>query len=225
MTQSLPDTGWIGDWSPGIGDPTPAGWITAFAYLGTAYLCFRVQRRARAAAGPSSVGVATPFGYALTGRLWRLWALPLTTRLGALWTGMALVMLFLGINKQLDLQTAFTEAGRILARSEGWYEQRRKVQLEFILGVMAFGVYLFAAVVALARGALGRVWPMLLGTVFLICFVAIRAASFHHIDRLIHRDLKGLKLNWVLELGGIALVAYGAWRGGAGAAVPAPDDG
>jgi hypothetical protein len=221
MTQSLPDTGWIGDWSPGIGDPTVAGWITAFAYLGTAYLCFRVQRRTRPTAGPSSVGVGTPFAYALTGRLWRLWELPVSVRLGALWSGMALLMLLLGINKQLDLQTALTETGRLLARYQGWYERRHDIQLKFILGVMAFGVYLFAAVVALARGAFWRVWPMLVGTVFLICFVAIRAASFHHIDLLIHRDWKGLKLNWVLELSGIGLVAYGAWRAGAGEAAPA----
>ena len=29
----VPDDGWIGSWSPGIGDPTFAGWLTAFAYL------------------------------------------------------------------------------------------------------------------------------------------------------------------------------------------------
>jgi len=40
--------------------------------------------------------------------------------------------LALGINKQLDLQTALTEAGRVLARYQGWYEQRQFVQLVVI---------------------------------------------------------------------------------------------
>ena len=68
---------------------------------------------------------------------------------------------------------------------------------------------------ALARGDLRRAWPMVAGTVFLICFVAIRAASFHHIDRFIGIRLAGMRMNWILELGGIGLVAYGAVRAGA----------
>ena len=37
-------TGWIGSWSPGIGDPNVMGWITVVAYLWASYLCFAVHR-------------------------------------------------------------------------------------------------------------------------------------------------------------------------------------
>jgi hypothetical protein len=57
--------------------------------------------------------------------------------------------------------------------------------------------------------------------VFLLSFVAIRAASFHHVDILLSAHLAGLKLNWILELGGIAFVAFGAYRSGAAPATPA----
>jgi hypothetical protein len=45
---------------------------------------------------------------------------------------------------------------------------------------------------------------------FLVTFVAVRAASFHHIDRWLGYGV--VRLNWVLELGGIALVALSALR-------------
>ena len=31
--------GWIGRWSPGIGDPTAAGWLATLAYFATAWCC------------------------------------------------------------------------------------------------------------------------------------------------------------------------------------------
>ncbi len=36
--------GWIGNWPPGIGDPTPIGWVTVVLYVVAAWLCFRVIR-------------------------------------------------------------------------------------------------------------------------------------------------------------------------------------
>src|SRR5262249_9076970 len=53
-------------------------------------------------------------------------------RNGSAWRTISVLFLALGINKQLDLQTALTEAGRVLARYQGWYEQRQFVQLVVI---------------------------------------------------------------------------------------------
>jgi hypothetical protein len=47
---------------------------------------------------------------------------------------------------------------------------------------------------------------------FVLGFVIIRAASFHHVDALLAARLGGMKWNWILELGGIAAVAAGAYR-------------
>jgi hypothetical protein len=38
----------------------------------------------------------------------------------------------------------------------------------------------------------------------------MRAASFHHVGVFLGRRVLGLKLNWLLELGSIALVALSA---------------
>ena len=69
-------------WSPGIGDPGPVGWLTVIAYL--------------AAAGFSvSLGAKHE-----RGALER-----------AFWTISGVGLLFLAINKQLDLQSFLTAAG------------------------------------------------------------------------------------------------------------------
>jgi hypothetical protein len=204
-------TGWVGAWSPGIGDPNAMGWITVVAYLSAAYLCFAVHRTWLASVGPKVKGRTWgPVALALLGQRRRLAALPEAVRMSALWKALAVGLLLLGINKQLDLQTALTEFGRILAAKQGWYERRQRVQLDFIIGVVAVGVWLIWSVLLLAGRNLPRLGLALVGVVFLCCFVAIRASSFHHVDRLLGANLDGLKINWLMELGGIALVGLGA---------------
>jgi hypothetical protein len=45
-----------------------------------------------------------------------------------------------------------------------------------------------------------------IGIFFLLSFVFIRAASFHHFDAFRELSFLGIKMNWVLELTGIYLV-------------------
>jgi hypothetical protein len=207
-----PRAGWVGAWSPGIGDPNVMGWITVVAYLSAAYLCFAVHRAWLASAGLTGKGRAwAPAALALLGQRRRLAALPEAVRMSALWKALALGLLLLGINKQLDLQTALTEFGRILASKQGWYEQRQRVQVDFIVGVIVVGGWLICSVLLLAGRNLPRLGVALVGIVFLCCFVAIRASSFHHVDLLLGSRIGGLKLNWIMELGGIALVGVGAY--------------
>ena len=44
------------------------------------------------------------------------------------------------------------------------------------------------------------------GGVGLVAFVVFRAASFHHVDVHIGRRLFEIKLEWLLEIGGILLI-------------------
>ena len=172
-----------GRWMPGIGDPTVMGWLTVLAYLGAAGLAFVNLQAARRTRLP-----------------WHYW--------GAL----AALMLLLALNKQLDLQTWFSQFGRDLALSQGWYDHRRVVQATFIL-LLAAG----------AAGACIVLWRQLhqswqgyrlsaVGVALLMAFIVIRAATFHHLDILLGWGLAGVNLNHLLELGAIALIAAGAWQ-------------
>ena len=65
-------------WRPGIGDPTVLGWATVAAYGVGMVFCVLAARRSRRNVGD---------------------------RVAPLWWFLAAMMLVLGINKQLDLQT------------------------------------------------------------------------------------------------------------------------
>jgi hypothetical protein len=172
-------TGSDGRWHPGIGDPTPMGWITVVAYGLSAALCWRCARQL-----PAPV----------------------------FWWGITAALLLLGLNKQLDLQTWFTQWGRDMARRDGWYAQRHHYQVVFIA---IMGSVCLAAVLAMAL-ALRRHWLAYLwvwsGTALLLFFIVARAASFHHVDALLMSELGGVRLNWVFELGGLAMISVGAWH-------------
>ncbi|MFN3613332.1 MAG: isopropylmalate isomerase [Rubrimonas sp.] len=173
-------------WSPQIGDPTPMGWATVAAYAATAVLALTVALR------------ADGFPAATRGRE------------RALWIVMTLLLAFLAVNKQLDLQSFMTAVGRCVSRAEGWYDQRRGVQLRFVVGLVAATALACLALLALMRRALARQWLALLGISALCGFVLVRAASFTHIDAFLKTEIGGWRWNWVLELGAIGLTALGA---------------
>jgi hypothetical protein len=175
-------------WQPGIGDPTFMGWFTVLAYAMAAWLCWRAATRSAQLPQPQR----TP-----------------ATRL---WIGLAALFVLLAINKQLDLQSWFTGFGREVARSEGWYEQRRTVQFIFIVALAIGGAATLCALAWMTRRAWRTAGLALIGTAFLITFIIIRAASFHHFDEVIGYELIGVRMNWVLELSGISCVAIAAWR-------------
>jgi hypothetical protein len=171
-------------WRPGIGDPTVMGWVTVVAYFAVAVLCLRRVRQA---------GVHKKVSEMI------------------FWSGLTVLLVVLGVNKQLDLQTWLTITGRHIAIAQGWYEQRRVVQLFFILLV---GLTAFAGFVAMSRLVRRNRELRLprLGLVLLLTFVIVRAASFHHIDSLINLHFGGVRMNWVLELGAIIVIGLGAGR-------------
>ena len=183
--------GWIGHWSPGIGDPSVMGWVTVAVYLVAAWLCFLCSRRSRVLARRGSDARWEP-------RLWGLFAL---------------FLLALGINKQLDLQSAFTEVMRVVAREQGWYEARRQYQYAFIGAVAVLAAFAGTALIA-AAWRLGRALKLAtVGLVFVLAFVAVRAMSFHHVDALIGTRVLNVRVNWMFEIGGIAAVIAGAVLG------------
>ena len=118
--------------------------------------------------------------------------------------------MLLGVNKQLDLQSLLTQVGRDLALSQGWYEQRAKAQVNFISGIAVVGALISVSLYVIYRHASLAVKFALLGFVFLLCFVVIRASSFHQIDWLLGKQIVGARVNVVLELGSLILIALAA---------------
>lgn len=193
-------------WRPTIGDPSVMGWVTVVAYLVTGWLCLRALRAEKH--GPPRP--LLPTLAALFRVLRKHWPRPpLPARRAALWLLLALGMFALGLNKQLDLQSLVTELGKAAAHAGGWYEERRVVQVIFIALVGVFGLLGLALLWWLTRGQLRDFRLTLVGLAMIVGYVVIRAASFHHVDLLIRAEVLGVRLNWVFELGGIAIMATG----------------
>lgn len=171
-----------GDWHPGIGDPNWTGWLTVLAYVAAAACAVRQYRKHR------KLGMDAKF-----------------------WLMLTALLLFLGINKQLDLQSWFTEVMKQSAVAHGWYAQRRIYQYAFV--VMAGAAMLFLLLILRLR--LASSWRRFkltwLGLVLLGNFIIIRMASFHHVDIFINQYVLGVKLNAWLELSALLLVMLGTF--------------
>lgn len=127
-----------------------------------------------------------------------------------LWIALSLLMVALGLNKQLDLQTLFTEIARYLSHEQGWYEQRRYYQRLFIYAVMALSLVMLMLLTLLYRPVLTDYLFAIGGVTLLFGFIVIRAASFHDFDLFINSRIIGFRMNSILELSGIGLVWWNA---------------
>ena len=172
----------------GIGDPSAMGWSTAVAYLVATVLCLLCAGRSRRIFG------------AKNSSLHRL-----------LWAGLAAVMLFLGLNKQLDLQSWFTVVVKAVAWEQGWYENGQMLQVWFILGLSLASLVMIITFAWLVRRAWRQYWILLLGLLILARFILVRAASFYgvHLPEL-SRLTGGFRINWLLEFLGIVVVICAA---------------
>lgn len=173
-------------WQPVIGDPGWQGWTTVLVYLLATILAWRASR--------------APF------------PAPTRRRERVFWVLTATILAALAVNKQLDLQSALTALGRCMAHAQGWYGQRRLVQVAFLAGLAVAAVVFLAMLLRLLRGSWSRSALPVVGLVLVCTFVLMRAAGFHHMDHLLGVPLLGMRANTVLEWTGPILVMLGALR-------------
>lgn len=172
-----------------VGDPTIIGWTITIAYFIAAFLCWRAGKLER----ESPLEIRNSHSYFL-------------------WFGLAIILLILGLNKQLDLQTLFTSVGREIAMNQGWYGKRREVQSALtgffgLFGLLSIGVFIWWL-----RNRFWEFWLIILGLVLLFSFIFIRAASFNHVNYFLNKwsVIGPFRMKYVVELGSIVLLGSGA---------------
>jgi hypothetical protein len=171
-------------WRPTVGDPDPLSWCITGAYLLASGFCIKAARHAHAKRDG-------------------------TPSLAWYWWGVALFLLFLGLNKQLDLQTLLTQFGRAISKTQGWFSQRKQIQRTFVVLCAGIGLTCLAAIGYLIRRNWRDCGVAFFGVVLLAAFIVIRAASMNHVK--LHR-INGV-MGWLsvaMEVGGSVLVMTGA---------------
>ncbi|MEX1115956.1 MAG: hypothetical protein WEB53_11950 [Akkermansiaceae bacterium] len=176
-------------WRPRIGDPTMMGWFTVAAYGFGAVGALLAAARA---------GNSKSLDAKRSGQL--------------LWLLVAMLMVLLGLNKQLDLQTLLTDIGRVISHQQGWYENRREFQKWFVLGVLAASGFSVSLLAWKFRSFWREHILLAAGLGFLLTFIVIRVITFHHIEAMLNTTVSGMKMNGFFELGGIALILTAAAR-------------
>lgn len=176
-------------WQPHIGDPTLFGWLTVLVYLLAAVVCLVCAWRA------DEIFEDDP--------IWQ-------HRL--IWGMMAVGLLFLGINKQLDLQSWFTAVIKAIAWEKGLYELGRRAQIYFIAGMALSSLIIFGVIAWTFRHVWRHYWLLLLGLVFIARFVITRAAGFYGVSLpRLSQITGGFQITWMLEIAGALVIALAAY--------------
>jgi hypothetical protein len=175
-------------WRPGLGDNDLVGWMITLAYFLAALLCtaaFRDEARS----------------YRVVGRLQR----------PAFWLVLTALLVLLGFNKQLDLQTLVMSTGDELVTSARLDAHRRLLKLVSLLTLALTG-----AAIALAMLLyIGRHWRLYLlafvGLMYLGVFIVLRAAdSLPVLNEINRRYYESIHL--LLELCGVLMIGASAAR-------------
>lgn len=172
-------------WHADFNDPSVVGWASTAGYFVAALFAWRAGERAPTRGGQFERNF---------------------------WRAICAAMIALGINKQLDLHVLVADIARDWSMQQGWYGARRGVQTFFMLAFVVGAGGALAAGYSVTRGRDPALRQALFGLVITAGYVVIRAASFHHTDRLFHTEIFGLRWNWLIEVAGFAIVALAARR-------------
>lgn len=180
-----------GRWHLGIGDPDAIGWCIVGAYAIAVGLsvwalmsCVRGIRLLADVDGREAGNQRT---------------------LAWCWFVVVVVMLALGVNKQLDLQTWFLQTMRRRAYEGGWYGDRRRYQADVVSIALVVGAVGAAGLGYLMRRVLRRMAITIAGVAMLVTFVTVRAISFHYVDYVLAMGGR-INVNVLLESSGILLI-------------------
>ncbi|NTZ43090.1 hypothetical protein G7A66_08300 [Altererythrobacter sp. SALINAS58] len=169
----------IDEWYSSIREADLADWVTVAAYLFAALLSVRAAERARRSR---------------------------QARDALFWRTTAFLLVMLGINELLDLQTLLTSLGRAHAKANGWYGEHRKVQYAFVLALGVATLLAATAMLWFFRRMPLSVRMAVCGLCFIALFVLLRAASFHHLDEFFGGGAPDFSWRSLQEVAGILIV-------------------
>lgn len=169
-----------------IGDPGITGWINTIAYFIAVLLCVACARRS-----PLRLPTANCFPER---KFW--WAL-------------ALVLLLLGFNKQLDLQSILGPLSEALLGSHEWDSIRPILQIIFVPVAAMTGILLFLYILFRTWGSWHHHALTLAGIGLIVFYICLRIAMFYFFGNIVPYEF-AWPHRWAYELAGIVLIAVSA---------------
>jgi len=120
------------------------------------------------------------------------------------WVGLGILLCLMGLNKYFNTLSALVADFRVVAQEQHLYDQRRTIQ-EFAITV-TLSLSAFGAVLVLTRKLLKAQKTLVIAVLFTLGLVITRAVSLHQMDAFLQLRLWGMRINWLLEFGGILVI-------------------
>jgi len=159
---------------------------------------------------PIVSGTILVFSYTLIGILTLRNSLRYIGKERWFWSVCGAYFLFQALNTPLDLHAFIFTIGRCLAHSQGWYEMRRQIQIEFLIGVgLVLTLSLLASIAIFYRSMVANSL-LVLGVLITFGITLAKGISFHGGDVNLGMQLGPLKLADWLELSGILVAGTAA---------------
>ena len=129
------------------------------------------------------------------------------------WFLSAALMLAMAVARSSGFGDLVSDIGRDQARSSGWYDARRGLQVVAVVAVSI--TWLVAVFVSIWRvpPRRRRYLPTAIALGTIVAFAAVRVVSLHHVDTVLYRrDIGGVRIVAVMELSLLCLtLATMAW--------------
>jgi hypothetical protein len=174
------------------GDPTILGWFISALYVLAGLLALRAWWKYRSSGG--DVQSLLPAAAGLQ-------------RLATWWLVVAVLMILLGLTKELDLLQKMVRVwGRAAVANHGWYANRAIVQRAFVALMALVLAGAGGVVLYYFRSILARIIPALAGMALVLLYALLQTAAFNGFRDAMPTNFDAVV--WLLEPAGVLLVLW-----------------
>ncbi|MCP3903391.1 MAG: hypothetical protein GY715_07120 [Planctomycetes bacterium] len=122
------------------------------------------------------------------------------------WALLASTLLFVGFDRPLGLMDELTATCRRFVTAQGWYGDRRDLQLVVALVIGFGGLALLAALLVRTRDLLPRHVPAFVGATVVVMLLLVRTLSYHHLDAVLYPGGATGSSGTLIEIAAAALI-------------------
>jgi hypothetical protein len=120
------------------------------------------------------------------------------------------LFLFQVVNTNLDLHALIWTTGRCLSHAQGWYDQRKEIQIALLVGLALFvAIILFIVFIAFFRNIFRNIL-LTLGVAIAIGFTLVKGISYHGLADFYGRPVGPFHVADLIEYSGILLAFIAA---------------
>ena len=126
------------------------------------------------------------------------------------WRICGFLFIFQFLNTNLDLHALVWTTGRCLAHAQGWYENRREIQLFFLIGlVLLVALILLTVMIVFIRNIAGNLL-LTAGVAIALGFTLVKGINYHGVEQFYGKQLGPFRVADYIEYSGIVIAFLAA---------------